>query len=282
MKILMHKAGVQSSPPATSGARRIAALSARRLCAIAAAAVMLFPQASAASEIILTYKNVDAPARAVVDAAIGFWEALLFDPLTFTITIEGVYLGGALASSSNFTEVGGRPISGRITIDDGSGGIPWFVDDSPDDDLEFRRRHPFHVVADRNGPAAGAFDLLTVIHHELAHVLGFSVFYPAFAAHLVDTPDGNRAYVGPTATVPLTGAGAGTHVLPEAQPFDLMNPELQPGHRLYPSPLDLAVLRDAFGYSFSSVPPVEPVPEPPAAIGLALAVLAAAARRLIR
>src|SRR5262245_49411878 len=99
VKIPMHKAGVQSSAPATSGTRRVRMLSARPLCAIAAAVLMLFPSASAASEIIPMYRNVDAPARAVIDSAIGFWEKLLTDPFTFTITIERVYLGGLLASS---------------------------------------------------------------------------------------------------------------------------------------------------------------------------------------
>jgi hypothetical protein len=251
--------------------------------AIATAALVLVLPSSAASEIIATFTNVDDPAQAVVDTAIRFWEDLLPDSLVFNINVERALLGGTLAFSSDFVEADGLPISASITIDDGTSGFPWFVDDTPDDDLEFRRgRNPFHAVAKGDGAAAGAFDLLTVIQHELAHALGFSIFYSAFAGHLVDTPDGNRAYVGPTVTARLTGAGAGTHILPEEHPFDLLNPELQPGDRLSPSPLDLALLQDAFGYSLSPARPLQTVPEAPASLLVALSLLAAAGRHLVR
>ena len=250
--------------------------------AIGIAALVLCLPGSAASAIIATYTNVDAPAQAVVDTAIGFWEDLLPDSFEFKISVERAFLGGTLAFASDFVEASGLPISASMTIDDGSGGVPWFVDDTPDDDVEFRRgRNPFHAVANRDGAADGAFDLLSVVEHELAHALGFSRFYSAFAAHLVDNEDGNRDYVGSTVTARLTGLGGGTHILPEAHPFDLLNPELQPGHRLSPSPLDLALLRDAFGYSLAPARPLQTVPEAPASLLVVLSLLAAV-RRLVR
>ena len=171
------------------------------------------------------------------------------------------------------------PIGASITFDDGSGGIPWFIDETPFDDVEFRGgRNPFHGDAGGSGPAAGAVDLLTVMQHELGHALGFSIFYPSFAARVVDAPDGNRTYIGSTVTARLTGAGGGTHTLPEEHPFDLMNPELLLGHRLNPSPLDLALLHDAFGYDVSPAQPVQAVPEPPALILMGLAWLVGAKR----
>lgn len=226
-----------------------------------------------ASAIIPTFVDVDDPARAVVEAAIGLWETLLPDPFVFHLTIDREFLGGTLAFSSDFLEAGGLPSAATITFDDGT-GVPWFIDATPEDDEEFRRGDDaFHGVA-RGGAAASGFDLLTVLQHELAHALGFSIFYPAFAAHLVDTPDGNRAYEGATATARLTGLGGGTHTLPEVHPFELMNPEMLPGDRLYPGPLTLAVLHDAFGYSTAPPRPIQSVPEVPVSVLVALSAWA--------
>ncbi len=56
-----------------------------------------------------------------------------------------------------------RHWSGRIIcIDQDAAGFGWFVDPTPNDDAEFAP----------GGPAAGRMDLLTVLAHELSHVLG--------------------------------------------------------------------------------------------------------------
>jgi len=48
-----------------------------------------------------------------------------------------------------------------IVVDRNAAGVGWFVDSTPDDDAEFT-----------GGSAAGKVDLLTVIEHELGHLLG--------------------------------------------------------------------------------------------------------------
>jgi hypothetical protein len=59
----------------------------------------------------------------------------------------------------------GRMVGGsRIEIDIDAAGYGWFVDATPLDDSEFGRASP--------SPAAGRADLLTVVMHELGHVLG--------------------------------------------------------------------------------------------------------------
>ena len=253
------------------------------LHALTVLGVLFIASPATPSAIIPTYMNVGDPERSVIEAAISRWEDLLPGLRVFNVTIQTSYLGGTLAFASEFVEENGVPIGASITIDDGSGGIPWFIDETPFDDREFRGgRNPFHGDAGRSGPAAGAVDLLTVMQHELGHALGFSIFYPSFAARVVDAPDGNRTYLGSTVTARLTGAGGGTHTLPEEYPFDLMNPELMLGHRLNPSPLDLALLHDAFGYDVTPAQPVQgvPVPEPPALLLVGLAWLVGAKRLL--
>ena len=249
--------------------------------ALATLGLVFIASPAAPSAILPTYTNVGEPERAVVEAAISRWEDLLPGSLVFNVAIEASFLGGTLAFSSEFVEENGVPIGASITFDDGTSGTPWFIDETPFDDVEFRSGHnPFHGEAGGFGPAAEAFDLLTVMQHELGHALGFSMFYPSFAARVVDAPDGNRTYTGSTVTARLTGAGGGTHTLPEDHPFDLMNPELMLGHRLNPSPLNLALLHDAFGYDVSSAQPVQAVPEPPALILMGLAWLVGAKRFL--
>jgi Ca2+-binding RTX toxin-like protein len=51
-----------------------------------------------------------------------------------------------------------------ILIDADAAGYGWFVDDTPEDDVEF---------ADGSSDAAGKMDLLTVVMHEIGHVLGY-------------------------------------------------------------------------------------------------------------
>jgi hypothetical protein len=56
-------------------------------------------------------------------------------------------------------------IGTTIVVDRDAAGLDWFVDATPEEDLEF-------VVAGSNTQAVGGVDLLTVLAHELGHVLG--------------------------------------------------------------------------------------------------------------
>ncbi|MGD8939864.1 MAG: matrixin family metalloprotease, partial [Gammaproteobacteria bacterium] len=59
----------------------------------------------------------------------------------------------------------GQVIGDTIYIDDNAAGYGWFVDTTPEEDSEFTEAG--------SSPAAGKMDLLTVLSHEIGHLLGF-------------------------------------------------------------------------------------------------------------
>ena len=62
----------------------------------------------------------------------------------------------------------------QINIDTDAGGRGWFVDDTPGDASEFViDGDGLRIAASSAGPAFGRVDLLTVMVHEVGHVLGF-------------------------------------------------------------------------------------------------------------
>jgi hypothetical protein len=123
-------------------------------------------------QLLLTTKKLDA----VVDEAKNRWllnlasdsrllekSKELFDTIKFEINDLNQ---STLATTSN----------NIVTIDADAAGYGWFADSSPNDDLEFTLRSSISSSqADLTSPAYGHFDLLTVVMHELGHVLGFGV-----------------------------------------------------------------------------------------------------------
>ena len=66
----------------------------------------------------------------------------------------------------------GQAENGVVTIDANAAGWGWFVDRTPQDSREFVLQGGVLVAS--SGPAAGHMDLLTVLTHELGHVLGLA------------------------------------------------------------------------------------------------------------
>jgi len=78
----------------------------------------------------------------------------------------------------------GLATSDAIWLDHNAAGYGWFIDASPSDDVEFVTDAPSHSGTSSAGPLVDEIDLLTVLAHELGHVLGLDDLDPL--AHVDD------------------------------------------------------------------------------------------------
>jgi hypothetical protein len=65
-------------------------------------------------------------------------------------------------------------LDGVITVDIDAAGHGWFVDPTPFEDEEYVRDATGRLLAVEGGPSDGRVDLLTVLLHELGHVLAYA------------------------------------------------------------------------------------------------------------
>jgi hypothetical protein len=111
----------------------------------------------------------DAMLAPLIDAAIRRWDEALdlaegalaaLEAVSFQIAdLEGLTLG--------------RTIGDMVWLDVDASGHGWFIDETPEDDVEFRAHGSDETLRARpTGKAFGAMDLLSVVTHELGHVLG--------------------------------------------------------------------------------------------------------------
>jgi hypothetical protein len=97
--------------------------------------------------------------------------------------------------------LGGQPYIGltqgnQVTIDPTAAGWGWYVDATPADNSEFGKRTAItELQASAASAAYGRMDLLTVVMHELGHVIGLDDLTAASSAHDLmarDLPTGTR------------------------------------------------------------------------------------------
>lgn len=98
-------------------------------------------------------------------AAIAVWK---------TAGIDATQEAKLRATQIDITDLPGDVLGlaqdGKIWLDVTASGLGWFVDPTPDSNEEFTRNESGELVA--SGSEARAIDLLTVLVHEMGHILG--------------------------------------------------------------------------------------------------------------
>jgi hypothetical protein len=133
-------------------------------------------------------------ARAILAAAIQLWAADGVGAAALA-RMRGVDVRVAGLGGNQLAQYDGR----AITLDDNADGFGWFVDPTPLANEEFTHDatdSAFAALA--NGPAAGHMDLLTVVAHELGHVIGLGDDVPGSPGDLMSEtlPAGVRRLPG--------------------------------------------------------------------------------------
>lgn len=182
--------------------------------------------------------GVNSARRAMAEAAAAWWEDKLsskqgkvriefsWGPITTAVAEDGgsellwpsdpsIRTTGPLGVTTDFTEAPNaqgllKPTFARIRINT---KYTWW---------EGRDLPP-----DGTWPDPDSYDLWSVLKHEIAHAIGFTVNYTKFRNNVSFDDMGMRHYnLGGFPTAKLTGPAAGTHTDPTAHPGDLMNPEI--------------------------------------------------------
>lgn len=154
------------------------------------------PAASAAGATTVTTGDVSRALAAAADR----WKEAGADAQAVDAALGGVAVQVADLPGSEL----GSEAPGRITIDVNGAGYGWFVDQTPRNDREFSlQTAATERMASGDSAAANHVDLLTVVEHELGHLLGLTDLNSQATAHDVmagtlglstrRTPDRNDA-----------------------------------------------------------------------------------------
>ncbi|MCH9790322.1 MAG: tandem-95 repeat protein [Planctomycetes bacterium] len=187
----------------------------------------------------------DSSIDEVMDVALGMWQDALGleQPLDVQLVITD--LGGTQLGEGQITAVDeqGLPVAGIVTLDDDAAGLGWYSDIDTTAFGGTELEGGVSYTADANSDAAGRYDLLTVLLHEIGHVAGFTQTYAPFQSHVESGVGGTLSFVGSGFEATLTNDGL--HLDETVHAGDVMNATLDPGVRKLPSILDALILQAA-------------------------------------
>jgi DNA/RNA endonuclease G (NUC1) len=200
------------------------------------------PSSVTLEQFLSIHNSFPASVYTLNNSAFTLWNTLLSPTTPFNINLQLVDLPtGQLAEAvvTKFDD-SGRPNGGTLLIDHNANDIGWYIDPTPLDHSEFTTTLTDTAFrATPSSPAAGRYDLLTTILHEMGHLSGFISGYSAFDNH-IQTLNGSRSFIRDNISATLTPDGS--HLDPKLYPYDLMNPTLTPGVRKLPSLINLQIL----------------------------------------
>jgi hypothetical protein len=131
-----------------------------------------------------TFSLTEAELEAITVEGIDRWTETLRLDSTAQALLNSVSF--EIADFSDLTL--GRAFEDRILIDVDAAGHGWYVDATPGDDVEFGLKlSELELMATETSPAFGRMDLLTVVMHEMGHVLGFEDLDPNAGALMSGT-----------------------------------------------------------------------------------------------
>jgi hypothetical protein len=143
----------------------------------------------------------------VAQEAVARWAAAGLTPAQVAVLNTVQYQIGTLGGGVLGLTALGSPV---VTLDATAAGYGWFVDPTPADDSEFGSvTAPDELQAGPGSPAFGRMDLLTVVEHELGHVLGLNDLAPQAVPHdlLTETlAPGVRRFPAPVTGAPESSA----------------------------------------------------------------------------
>jgi hypothetical protein len=172
----------------------------------------------------------EAELAPVAQEAVARWAATGLSTAQVARLSAVQYQIGALGGGTLGLTVLGAPV---VALDATAAGYGWYLGAAPADDSAFALAvAPGELRAAPDSPAFGHMDLLTVVEHELGHVLGLSDLDPV------------------------------------AQPHDVLTVTLAPGTRRFPTPLAGAVAPAAPAAPVAVPAPAAPVVSNPAAVAI--------------
>src|SRR5262249_60089919 len=149
--------------------------------------------------------------RPIAAAAIARWAAAGISPQQLSVLSHATFQIDNLGGSDLAWER-----QGVITLDRTADGYGWFIDPTPSSDSEFAPG----VV---NSPSGGHVDLLSVVAHELGHLLGYGEDDSNGVTGEYLAPGVRHV---PVAAFPVPGAASGAQTIAKLVSSPLQSPSL--------------------------------------------------------